>query len=286
MDAIDDELREIKREIVESRGLVIKTNNLANGLAADLKSISKKQTAYEGRVFYATTAGYALFVSALLVVVYVAWNARVEASKQLDESAKAQIKTAQDQVKQAADEAEERRKAESAAAGFYELVRNSRKREVIDKFDEVRKLPLTRAELAFFTDAVEGARSDLSAQAFQSGMEHERAGRWSEASLAFEESLRLKEDAAHSPSAHLEIARAYRQLGNAGKAIPILTTLSESSTNKEILDDATLLLAQCLIDVQDWDDARATLRTFIRRFPDSPLINDARMTLTDIQLKR
>ena len=106
MDAIDDELREIKREIVESRGLVIKTNNLANGLAADLKSISKKQTAYEGRVFYATTAGYALFVSALLVVVYVAWNARVEASKQLDESAKAQIKTAQDQVKQAADEAQ------------------------------------------------------------------------------------------------------------------------------------------------------------------------------------
>jgi len=286
MDAIDDELREIKREIVESRGLVIKTNNLASGLAADLKSISKKQAAYEQRVFYATTAGYALFVGALLVIVYVAWNARVDASKQLDESAKAQIKTSQDQLKKAADDAEERQKAETAAASFYELVRGSRKREVIEKFDEVRKLPLTRAELAFFTDAVEGARSDLSAQSFQSGMEHERAGRWSEASLAFEESLRLKDDSAHSPSARLEQARAYRQLGNAGKAIPILTTLSESSTNKDILDDATLLLAQCLIDVQDWDDARAALRTFIRRFPDSPLINDARMTLTDIQLKR
>jgi len=38
MDQFDDELREIKREIVESRGLVIKTNNLTNSLAADIKA--------------------------------------------------------------------------------------------------------------------------------------------------------------------------------------------------------------------------------------------------------
>jgi hypothetical protein len=30
MHEVDDELREIKREIIESRGLVIKTNNLTN----------------------------------------------------------------------------------------------------------------------------------------------------------------------------------------------------------------------------------------------------------------
>ena len=34
MDDIDEELAEIKREIVESRGLVIKTNNLTSALAS------------------------------------------------------------------------------------------------------------------------------------------------------------------------------------------------------------------------------------------------------------
>ena len=40
---IEREIREIKREIIESRGLVIKTNNLTSTLGSDLKSIAKKQ---------------------------------------------------------------------------------------------------------------------------------------------------------------------------------------------------------------------------------------------------
>ncbi|MEP7125564.1 MAG: tetratricopeptide repeat protein, partial [Byssovorax sp.] len=68
-------------------------------------------------------------------------------------------------------------------------------------------------------------------------------------------------------------------------AIPMLVQLSEASADKEILDDATFLLAECLIDIQAWNDAKTTLRSFIRRFPDSSFLNDARMALADISLK-
>jgi len=51
------------------------------------------------------------------------------------------------------------------------------------------------------------------------------------------------------------------------------------------MDDATFLLAECLIDIQAWNDAKSTLRSFIRRFPDSSFINDARMALADLSLK-
>jgi TolA-binding protein len=51
------------------------------------------------------------------------------------------------------------------------------------------------------------------------------------------------------------------------------------------MDDATFLLAECLIDIQAWNDAKSTLRSFIHRFPDSPYLNDARMALADISLK-
>ena len=149
LDAIDDELREIKREIVESRSLVIKTNNLASGLAADLKSISKKQQGFERRVFYASTAGYVIFVTAILGVVYVAWNARVDSDTEFKARAETQAKQARDDVAKLKAESDLHAQAETSAAGFYELVRSGRKREVIERFDEIRKLPLTRAELAF-----------------------------------------------------------------------------------------------------------------------------------------
>ena len=49
MREVDEEIREVKKEIIESRGLVIKTNNLTNALSADVKSIGKRQATYERR---------------------------------------------------------------------------------------------------------------------------------------------------------------------------------------------------------------------------------------------
>src|SRR3954468_5883947 len=63
---VSGELLEIKREIVESSGLVIKTNNLTNALAADLKGITKRQAAFERRAFWNSAGANALFV---LVVI-------------------------------------------------------------------------------------------------------------------------------------------------------------------------------------------------------------------------
>ena len=51
------ELEQVKREIVESRALTIKTNNLVNALAADLKSISKRQQGSERRVLVTSATG-------------------------------------------------------------------------------------------------------------------------------------------------------------------------------------------------------------------------------------
>jgi TolA-binding protein len=50
------------------------------------------------------------------------------------------------------------------------------------------------------------------------------------------------------------------------------------------MDDATYLLALCQIDVEAYNDAKTTLRTFIRRFPKSPNLNDGRSKLADLQI--
>src|SRR5688500_4381997 len=80
MDDIDDELREIKREIVESRGLVIKTNDLTSGLAADLKTITKRQQSFERMAFFNSAFAFLIFVAVVIGAVYVAWNARIESA--------------------------------------------------------------------------------------------------------------------------------------------------------------------------------------------------------------
>jgi TolA-binding protein len=280
-----DDLREIKREIVESRGLVIKTNNLTNALAADLKSISRRQLAFERRVVWNSAAANVLFVLVVLGVVKVAWDSRVDSVQAETKGAREKIAKIEADLRDAQKKADERVKTESAAAAFYELVRAERRQEVIDGFEALRKEPITRAELAMFTDAVDRARSELSIRAYQLGLDHERTGRWHEAAVAFEDAVQKKDSAAHVPSARLHLARAYRKLSRQRDAIPILTQLSEASPDKELMDDATMLLAECLVDIQAWNDAKSTLRSFLRRFPDSKLLNDARMALADLSVK-
>lgn len=285
MHDFDDELREIKREIVESRGLIIKTNNLTNALAADLKSISKRQMSYERRAFWNSASANLLFVIVVIGVVKLAWDARVDAVQAETKGARDRIAKHEAELKELQQRLDARAKAESDAAAFYELIRAERRQEVIEGFETLRKAPLTRAELAFFSDAVEKARSELAIKSYQTGLDHMRTGRWHEAAVAFEDAIRQKETAAHTPSARLNLARAYRKLNRQRDAIPLLMTLSEASPDREVMDDATFLLAECLLDIQAWNDAKTTLRSFIRRFPDSPFIHDARMALADVSLR-
>jgi TolA-binding protein len=285
MDEFDEELRDIKREIIESRGLIIKTNNLTNALAADIKSIGKRQQNFETRTFRNSIAANLLFVVVLIGAVKFAWDARVDSVERDTREGKARIAQLEEEQKTLQADVESRGRADAAAAAFYELLRAGKKKELIDAYDSVRKEKLTRTEAAFFRDEVQRTRGQLSITAYHEGLDNVRAGRWHEAVVAFEESLRFDDAATHTPSAQLNLARGYRQLNRQRDAIPILVKLSEASADAEILDDAMFLLGECLIDIQAWNDAKTTLRTFIRRYPQSAFVNDAKMALAELALK-
>src|SRR5215210_2278415 len=99
-DDFDDELREIKREIVESRGLIIKTNNLTNALAADLKSISKRQLGFERRAFWNSAGANLLFVVVVIGVVKLAWDARIDSVTAETSGAKGKVQKLEKDVEE------------------------------------------------------------------------------------------------------------------------------------------------------------------------------------------
>lgn len=284
MDDFSSELEEIKREIVESRSLTIKTNNLVNALSADVNSIAKRQQNYEQRLNWNSAVAYLMTAVILLIAGKFVVDARVEAERARTKDRRDRLTNLEKEIKLMQTREESRVRSERKAIEFYKLIQADKRREIIKEFDAVSKLDLSKTELALFQEATERAKNELSLIAYQTGLDHIRAGRWHEAEQAFNESLRHKEDAAHSPQARYQLSRALRTLGRQREAIPILMKLSEASPIKEIMDDATFLLAECQVDIEAWNDAKITLRSFIRRFPHSSSLNDARMKLADLQL--
>jgi TolA-binding protein len=279
MHEIEDELSDIKREIIESRGLVIRTNNLTNALSADIKSISKRQQGYERRIALNSVTAYVVFVVVAFAAFKVAIDARVDAidatSKHLREE-NVHLRQDLDELRQ---REASRRAAELEAAKYYDLIREGKRPDIVRAWDIIKTKPLSKAEAAFMADAVAKAKAEQATALYLQGIESAHLQRWQEAASAFEESLRYDDTTASSPEAKFELANAYRKLRKQKEAVAVLTPLTEQGNDKEVLDDALELLAWCQTDLDAFNDAKNTWRMLLRRFPDSHFVPEAKLAL-------
>ncbi|MBI2392440.1 MAG: hypothetical protein HYV09_22840 [Deltaproteobacteria bacterium] len=282
---VDEELRELRREVIESRGLVIKTNNLTNALAADLKSIAKRQAGYERRISWNSATAYAVFVVVVLLGLKVLWDYRVENIKSETEGSKGELEALRKQVKELERREDGRTKIEARAQQLYDLVKANKRAEFLEQIEAATKEGLTRTEVVIFQDFAEKFRNELTLERYTAGLDHARVARWQEAATAFEEALKIKGDASTAPATRLALAQAYRRLTRQRDAVPILQGLSESSPDKDIQAAATWELAQVEVEIQAWNDAKNTLRAFVKKWPDHARSNDARQQLAELQIK-
>lgn len=279
------DLLEIKREIVEGRSLSIKTNNLVSALSADVKSISKRQLSYERRMVFHSATAYVVTVVIILALSKVALDAQVDAVAAESKDQKQRVEQLEKDLSLATQKFERRNVATRDAAVMYELVRSGNERTLLEKLPAALSLDLSPVERQVFEEAGRKARRSLAVTSYHAGVEHLNKGRYHEATIALRDAIDLEYDAPETPSAMYELARAYRALDEQKKAIPLLMTLTESSSNADILDEAMYLLAECQVDVELFSDAKATLRTFLRRFDSSPLRLNARQLLGELDLK-
>jgi TolA-binding protein len=281
----DDEIREIKTEIIESRGLIIKTNNLTNSLAADIKSIAKRQAGYEQRFNLNSAVAYALFAILSFVGLKMWSDVRInEIESEKDEAARESKQLHRDLAEEV-HRNEQRDQAEARAAAYYDLIRQKDYSRVVEGYDEIRKEQLSKAEAAFFRDTEDRYRVELSVQSYQNGLNLMGTGRYAEAAEAFRESMRYKDEASHMPSVHFNLAKALRVLGRPAEAQVLANTVLEQNIDKDLQDDAVLLLSQCAEDLGNYEDARNYLAKLLRRWPHSVLVNDAMKHLTELNIR-
>lgn len=279
---VDEEIREIKREIIESRGLVIKTSNLTQSLAADIKSIAKRQAGYERRFNWNSWVAYILFAALSFVGLSLATEARVSDSASQATQQRARAGQLERELEQERQRAERRVHAEGEAAQFYRLIRERRRAEAVERYPSIRREQLSPAEAAFFRDMVDRFQVDLSVQAYHNGLDLIRTGRYDGAAEAFQEAIRLDEDGNHIPAVKLELARALRHLDRQGRAREIAAEVAEQTIDRDLQDDGLWLFAQCAEAEGDIDSARAALRTYMRRWPRSADIVAVRRKLSDL----
>jgi len=281
----DDEIREIKTEIIESRGLIIKTNNLTNSLAADIKSIAKRQASYEHRFNLNSAVAYGLFAVLSFVGLKLWSDVRINEIESEKNDLAREVKQLRRDLSEEIRRAEQRDQAEAKAAAYYGLIHQKDYARVVDGYGDIQKEQLSKAEAEFFRDTEERFRLELSVQAYQSGVNLLGAGRYADAAEALRESMRYKEEASHTPAVRFNLAKALRALGRSAEAQVLAAAVVEQNIDKELQDDAAWLLSQCAEDQGNLDESRNALKMLLRRWPRSTLASDALRRLNELNAR-
>ena len=276
---VDDEVRQIKKEIVESRGLIIKTNNLVNALGADIKSIAKRQDGYERRLNW--NSGVAIAVIGVLSFVGLKLYFDAQTGGLRSEKAEAEAvaeelrRDLSDEVRRSSD----RGTAATKAAKYYELIRERKRAEVVRQYPAMSKEALSPAEAAVFRDYEQQFRQDLSVQAYQKGLALAAAKKHEEAVAKFKEALELHPNGTHVPSVKLAAALSLRKEKRSAEALIYAEQVAEQTADVALQPDGWWMVALCARDLDDLDTSRDALRTLINKWPRSALSADARPML-------
>jgi len=279
---VDDEVRQIKKEIVESRGLIIKTNNLVNALGADIKSIAKRQAGYERRMNW--NSGVAIVVIGVLSFVglklyFDAQTGAMQSDKSAAEALADELRTdLGDEVRRASDRAT----AAAKATKYYELIRARKRVEVVRDYPAIAKEALSPAEAAAFRDFEQQFRQDLSLDAYQKGLALFEAKKYEPAIKRFDEALELHPSGSHVPSVKHSLALSLRKEKRSAEALVFAQQVADQSTNASLQPDGWWLVALCARDIDDLDTARDALKLLIKRWPRSALSREARPLLREV----
>jgi hypothetical protein len=80
----------------------------------------------------------------------------------------------------------------------------------------------------------------------------------------------------------LHLARALRHLGQDARAKDLAAEVAEQNVDRELQDDGLLLFAECAEAMDSIDEARAALRTYLRRWPRGAYAVDVRRRLAEL----
>ena len=278
----DDEIREIKKEIVESRGLLIKTNNLVSTLGAELKAISKRQAGYEKRFTWNSGVAYATIAAVTFMGLKLASDARVSQIRSEMDGLRAQVAEQQTQLQSQTRRVAERVQTQAQASELLALVQQNKREQFVQDYPAVDKKRLSPIEVAYFDSNYDRFASHLSRQAHRRGLSRAASGKHNEAIQEYKRALELSPNGVHRPTVLRDMVLSYRKAGQRKDAMQVAQRLATQTIDKSKQAEGLWWEAQCAADLRDIDSARATLKTLINKWPRSKWSREARPLLREL----
>ncbi len=256
-------MEEIRREVIESRNMTIRTDNALKTLHAELKQVSTNQEQFQKKTWFASGTSYLIFsvlcaVGASLVShsqASAAGTEKVRLEQQVSDLTASVSKLNEELVSQAT--------AEQLASQTYKMIASSNGDERLkglDAYSKIDAAKLSGFEKQVLEDRVILVRKELGAGVFEKGKLAFRRQEWAEAISQLTRFLAMDPPNDDTLEASFFLGNSYFQSRKFDDAIKHLAFFVDGDKRSKIRDFAMLMLMQSYDMVGRRDDAVATAK--------------------------
>ncbi|MBU0552564.1 tetratricopeptide repeat protein [Myxococcota bacterium] len=189
-DMLIEELARLREEVVNTRNVSIKADNLIKNLSNEVKGINQRQTQRDRKALINSMTAYILFVALISVGSYFTIEARTntrKADKTLFERQEATFKR---EIAELKAELSRWHQIERELLEFERLVRSGNKEQAVAKFSALRRVRFS----GLLEDLIVRFRAEVAREKYEQGLEFYKQGSFDKADEAFLKSLEYKED--------------------------------------------------------------------------------------------
>lgn len=279
----DKGLDDIRREVIESRNLVIKTDNLLKNLHAELKVVGKRQEDFAKRQWISSAVTYLGFLILCVAGGIFISNARVGSVAADRDKNEKQVAELQGQVDRLKAEAQASAAAEQRAAEVYKQMTTLTGDDRLRAIDALGKLDVSKVS-AFAQRALQDRaatlRKEIGAGMYERGMKAYRKSEWSAAAEELSRFLALQPpDGDEATDATYGVAYSLYQQRKHDQALPVLQKYVAGPKTSKNRDYALVMLTNVYDALGQKDKAVETARMGVEQYPNSEFINAFRSRL-------
>ncbi len=269
-------LEEIRREVVESRNMTIKTDNALKTLHAELKLVSTQQDAFQSRTWFSTGAAYVVFAALCVAGVVVISNTRAAGANAERERLEKQVGELTSTIDKLKADGTGQLAAEQSALQVYRQMTTLPGEERLKGIDALQKIDQTKltafARLVLQDRAV-ALRKEVGGAVLEKGKTAFRRQDWPETISQLSRFLSMDPAEDDALEASFFLGNAYFQSRKFEDAIKHLTRFSDGDKKAKLRDFAMLMLMQCYDMTGAKEQAVATAKEAYNSYPSSDFRN-------------
>ena len=258
--ALEDDISEIKKEIVESHNLIIKTDNLVKSLSVEIRQIQKKQETYERKYIFNSVVAYIVITVVIFVGLYIAFDAKVGVVRREKEIEIENAKKARAEASELQNKLSTRSQQERLADEFLKLKQENREADALKAADQLDLNLLSPLLAQIIRKECDELRTRIAERFYEEGKNHFQESRLEPAIRAFDKVLEIKPPANIVFRAQYLRGHALIRLNRSGLAAEAFLNAAEVDPKNQLVDEITFLSGDALENAGNIPQAMVAFR--------------------------